>query len=194
MRAIIHMYLSDLKGKVYITEQVTPLYQWLHKRVQSLEGSEFLELAPGEVNREGIRNEDLTGLSFASNSFDRVLSFEVLEHVPDYRKALAEILRCLRPGGKLILSAPFLWNLPETLVRASILESGEVVHHQLPDYHGNPIDPNGSLCYYYFSFDLLDEMREVGFAEVRVHEYWSKGYVYLGMANQTYITAEKPRA
>ncbi len=192
MRAFIHIYLSDLKGRVYITEQVTPLYRWLHARVADLEGSEFLASAPGEVNQEGIRNEDLTSLSFASNSFDRILSFEVLEHVPDFRSALAEILRCLRPAGKLILSAPFLWNLSETLVRASVLESGEIVHHLPPDYHGNPIDPKGSLCYYYFSFDLLDVMRELGFANVLVHEYWSKGYVYLGMANQTYLTAEKP--
>lgn len=193
LRAFIHMYSADLRGEVYITEQVTPLYRWLLKRIGHLHGSEFLRgMMPGEVNQEAIRNEDLTGLSFESNSFDRVLSFEVLEHIPDYRSALAEMLRCLKPRGRLILSAPFIWNLPETLTRASILPSGEIAHHMPPDYHGNPLDPNGSLCYYYFSFDLLDAMREVGFANVRVHEYWSKGYVYLGMANQTYITAEKP--
>ena len=32
-----------------------------------------------------------------------------------------------------------------TLVRASRAPSGEVVHHEKPDYHGNPIDPEGAL-------------------------------------------------
>jgi len=193
MRAFLHLYLSDLKNKqIYVTEQVTPLFDLLKKKLGAVEGSEYLGLAPGQIGEGGIRSEDLTHLSFDRNSLDRILSFEVLEHVPRYEQALTEILRCLRPGGRVILSAPFIWHLPKTLVRASISQNGEIVHHEPPDYHGNPIDANGSLCYYYFSFDLLDLMREIGFADVQITEYWSKDYVYLGTANQTYITALKP--
>lgn len=45
-------------------------------------------------------------LPFADGSFDRVICAEVLEHVPDYRRMLAEIRRVLKPGGVLAVSVP----------------------------------------------------------------------------------------
>jgi len=42
-------------------------------------------------------------LPFADNSFDGVYTMETLVHAPDYRKALSEFLRVLKPGGKLVL-------------------------------------------------------------------------------------------
>jgi SAM-dependent methyltransferase len=50
---------------------------------------------------------DITAIPRASSSFDVVLCTEVLEHVPDPLKALDEFARLLRPGGKLIMTAPF---------------------------------------------------------------------------------------
>lgn len=45
-------------------------------------------------------------LPFPANSFDLILSHEVLEHVHDDRQAVEEIVRTLRPGGRLILFVP----------------------------------------------------------------------------------------
>jgi len=45
-------------------------------------------------------------LPFPSNTFDLVLSHEVLEHVQDDRQAVCEIVRLLRPGGRLVLFVP----------------------------------------------------------------------------------------
>ena len=45
-------------------------------------------------------------LPFTGQSFDLVLSHEVLEHVSDARLTLVEIVRCLRPGGRLVLFCP----------------------------------------------------------------------------------------
>jgi len=45
-------------------------------------------------------------LPFQSNQFDLVLSHEVLEHVQDDRSAVCEIVRALRPGGRLVLFCP----------------------------------------------------------------------------------------
>jgi SAM-dependent methyltransferase len=45
-------------------------------------------------------------LPFPADSFDLVLSHEVLEHVNDDRQAIEEIVRTLKPGGRLVLFAP----------------------------------------------------------------------------------------
>lgn len=52
-------------------------------------------------------------LPFASNSFDTVLCTEVIEHLPQPWTAVAEMARVLKPGGCLILTAPFVHNLHE---------------------------------------------------------------------------------
>lgn len=40
-------------------------------------------------------------------TFDTILSFETIEHVPDDREFLDQMVRLLRPGGTLVLSTPF---------------------------------------------------------------------------------------
>jgi SAM-dependent methyltransferase len=45
-------------------------------------------------------------LPFSRNSFDLILSHEVLEHVSDDRRTLAEITRVLRPGGRTVVFVP----------------------------------------------------------------------------------------
>jgi ubiquinone/menaquinone biosynthesis C-methylase UbiE len=50
---------------------------------------------------------DINAIPAEDGSFDAVLCTEVLEHVPDPIAALKEFSRLLRPGGQLILTAPF---------------------------------------------------------------------------------------
>lgn len=45
-------------------------------------------------------------LPFSGDQFDLILSHEVLEHVQDDRQAIQEIVRTLRPGGRLALFCP----------------------------------------------------------------------------------------
>jgi SAM-dependent methyltransferase len=45
-------------------------------------------------------------LPFPEGSFDLVLSHEVLEHVEDDDHVIAEVMRTLRPGGRLVLLCP----------------------------------------------------------------------------------------
>ena len=45
-------------------------------------------------------------LPYPEKSFDLVLSHEVLEHVADDRQAMIEIVRSLKPGGRLVLFVP----------------------------------------------------------------------------------------
>ncbi len=50
---------------------------------------------------------DITCIPEPDAAFDAILCSEVLEHVPEPTKALDEFARLLKPGGKLILTAPF---------------------------------------------------------------------------------------
>jgi SAM-dependent methyltransferase len=184
MRAALHYLDQSLPngGAVYITEQTTLLYEMLADRYPGAVGSEFVcdGTARGEANAAGLRFEDVTDLSFASASLDAILTFDVLEHVPDYERAIAEFARCLRPGGHLIMTVPFALSSPTTITRARLKPDGSVEHLLPPEIHGDPLSNDGILAYYNFGWDLLDRVREAGFADVAAHFYWSLELAYLG--------------
>ncbi len=52
--------------------------------------------------RASVERADATALPFGPNRFDLVLSAAMLHHVVAWEKALAEAVRVLRPGGRLI--------------------------------------------------------------------------------------------
>jgi SAM-dependent methyltransferase len=54
---------------------------------------------------------DITNIPEQDGSFDAILCSEVLEHIPNPTHALDEFTRLLRPGGILILTAPFGSNV-----------------------------------------------------------------------------------
>ena len=62
-----------------------------------------------------IKNEDATRLSFAGNSFDVIIGNHILEHIPDDAKAMEEMYRVLKPGGRAILQVPYSTKILNTL-------------------------------------------------------------------------------
>lgn len=53
-----------------------------------------------------MRQMDLTALTFADAMFDIIVCIHVLEHIQDELKAIQEIYRALRKGGKALFSVP----------------------------------------------------------------------------------------
>jgi len=49
---------------------------------------------------------DALELPFEGASFDRIIAAEVLEHIPDDRRAIAELVRVLAPGGRIAVTVP----------------------------------------------------------------------------------------
>lgn len=192
-RACLHLFEAvcepTLKDRIYLTETLSPVHEQLASRFPNLVSSEFMSGAvPGslvQTHTAEVRNEDVTRLTFRNRSFDSVLSFDVLEHVPDYHAALKEFHRVLRRGGKLILSVPFSFN-QENVVRAELDAAGEITHFLEPCYHGDPLSDQGVLSYYDFGMELLDEMRHVGFKESTLVYYRSREWGYLG-GNIAYV-------
>ncbi len=66
----------------------------------------------GQADARGVRvvraSIDEPGLPFGSGSFDVVVMSELIEHLVDTDKAVAEAWRLLAPGGSLFLSTPNL--------------------------------------------------------------------------------------
>lgn len=52
---------------------------------------------------------DISSLPFRIQAFDFVFCFQVLEHLPEPKKAMLEMSRVLKPNGKLFLSTPQSW-------------------------------------------------------------------------------------
>ena len=69
-------------------------------------------IAADEITEDqwaGVANGDALDLPFADGSFDRVIISEVLEHIWDDERVLAEVARVLRPGGRLAATVPTRW-------------------------------------------------------------------------------------
>jgi SAM-dependent methyltransferase len=53
-----------------------------------------------------LRIGDATKMDFEDSSFDFVFSYHALEHIPDYRAALYEMRRILKPDGGFLIGTP----------------------------------------------------------------------------------------
>jgi SAM-dependent methyltransferase len=72
-----------------------------------------LEYSPESVYRGCEANffGDAMKLPLADNSIDTILCTEVLEHIPNPEKTIAEFARILRPNGVIITTAPFFFPI-----------------------------------------------------------------------------------
>lgn len=76
-------------------------------------GENLLAEVAKKCNSERVVGSILE-IPFPENTFDFVVSSEVIEHTPDPYKALHEIYRVLKPGGTMVLSTPnkfWYWSL-----------------------------------------------------------------------------------
>ena len=88
-------FLTD-RELVIAMEPKAPFLEEARRRFKLRDG---FELVSGDICSEKI-------LGFSRYRFDTVLCINVLEHLKDDSKALRNIERLLRPGGRLILVSP----------------------------------------------------------------------------------------
>ncbi|MCY7355238.1 MAG: methyltransferase domain-containing protein [Lysobacter sp.] len=174
--AVLFDAIDPQRCTAYLTEQTSHFYLYLGLRLKKLIGSEFIASLQQRLwltvwlARHGrlalVRREDVTALSLATASVDAVVTLDVLEHVYDYRRALAEFARILRPGGVLVITVPFYVDREQSTLLARVDAAGGIGHlQQPPEYHGDPLS-GGVLCFHHFGWDLLGAIRQAGFADV----------------------------
>ena len=174
-------------ARVHATEHATPSGRWLGTGPWAPTTSEFLgDGCAGGTVHGGVRHEDAMALSFADGSFAVQVSCDVLEHVPDHRRALAESARVLSGDGVLVLTVPFAHRAAATVVRA--VRDGDRVRHLLPPvFHADPLRRGGALVYRDFGWDLLDDVRAAGFAAVTILVACCLQRAWLGHPNQCFV-------
>jgi SAM-dependent methyltransferase len=89
---------------------------------------------------------ELTDIPVEDERFDRILFSQVLEHLPDPAAAIAELYRVLKPGGRILCSAPLFY-----------------------EEHQGPYD-----FYRYTRWSLRRLFRQAGFRVTRLS--WLEGY------------------
>ena len=169
-------------ARIFLTEQASRAFVWLRRRHPRCIGSEFMRSWMQRVRftvwlwlrRTFVlpRFEDVTRLRLRDASFDAVLSFDVLEHVPDYRSAIAEFARITCPGGWLIMTVPIDLSASTSIQRARVRGDGTIEHLLEPEYHGDPLGA-GVLCYHGFGWDLLDALRDAGYRKPLIALPWN---------------------
>ncbi len=77
----------------------------LERRLRDRMGSRYVsaDLVPRSAKTVEM---DITDIPSPDESFDYVLCADVMEHVPDDAKALRELYRVLRPGGRALIMTP----------------------------------------------------------------------------------------
>ncbi len=85
-----------------------PYEKYFYPKCKSYIGLEYVKTL------HGLKGVDVMGdsllLPFKSSSFDNVVSFQVMEHVPEPNFFLSEAFRVLKPGGYFFLTTPFMWG------------------------------------------------------------------------------------
>ena len=122
---------------------------------------------------------DIVNIPEADASFDIVLCSEVFEHLPDALKALDEFARLLKPGGTLILTAPFASLVHFAPYHYATGFSRYWYEYHLPTRNFEILElvPNGD----WFSYIKQEMLRLPGMARQYGDRCWPLAYLVTGL-------------
>lgn len=124
---------------------------------------------PVATNDSGTTtNQTLEALTFADDSFDIVITSDVMEHVRLYERAHQELARVIRTGGAYIFTVPHTRAAAEHLIRVATHDPDDPTQDEYllpPEYHGSASagEADGVLSYRVFGTDIDRELAALGF-------------------------------
>ncbi|BAJ28236.1 MULTISPECIES: class I SAM-dependent methyltransferase [Kitasatospora] len=125
-------------------EEIAEVRRWFAAMEQAGE-------APAGASATAMEGDALN-LPFDDDTFDKIIISEVMEHIPDDKGVLAEMVRVLKPGGLLAVTVPRY--LPEKICWALSDEYHEVEGGHIRIYKGD---------------ELVDKVREAGLTPYGSH-------------------------
>ena len=122
---------------------------------------------------------DIVNVPEPDASFDVILCSEVFEHLPDALKVLDEFARLLKPGGKLIVTAPFasLVHFAPHHFATGFSRYWYEWHLPLRNFDIQELTPNGD----WFSYAKQEALRLPGMARRYGDWCWPLAYVVAGV-------------
>lgn len=103
-------------GRGFYEKAVITLFPKVHLTAIDTNNS-YLQQAKANVVSDQVRFLQVNGkkLPFANDSFDRIICSEVLEHIDDDSAVVTEMMRVLKPAGKVVITVPnakypFFWD------------------------------------------------------------------------------------
>lgn len=122
---------------------------------------------------------DIVNIPELDASFDIILCSEVFEHLPDALKALDEFARLLKPGGKLILTAPFasLVHFAPYHYATGFSRYWYEYHLPIRNFEIRELAPNGD----WFSYIKQEMLRLPGMARQYGDRCWPLAYLVTGL-------------
>jgi len=140
---------------------------------------------------DGFRNEDLEDQTFADASFDLVVTQDVMEHVYNPDRVVAEAFRTLKTGGLYLCTFPVrkeqVADWERRLVRN---DDGSVLHTKPVEIHGNPVDDTGSIVTVDYGYELHKAFASWAEFDVRVYRFADAWHGILG-ENTEVIACQK---
>ena len=147
----------------------------------------FTDEAPGSIIK-GCRNENLEQQTFADESFDVVVTLDVMEHVFNPEKVYKEIFRTLKTNGLYIHTFPIYKDRTAPFeVTTATAGDGSIIHLLPPEYHGNPVDDKGSLVTHYYGYDIAREIHQWSGFDVEICRFWDAHHGIMGEFTEVVI-------
>jgi len=147
--------------RILDTDSFSPIAIRL-KRNRNYTRSEYMPAHDfGAEVEERLFNVDLQRICFPNESFDYVMTSDVMEHVPDDQSAHREIHRCLKAGGAYLFTVPYDDAMHANRVLASI-QNGQPVFYEAPHYHGDPLTGQ-IIAYRIYGRQIIEDLSRLGF-------------------------------
>lgn len=136
---------------------------------------EGLQKASWDIRHIDIAS-DITAIPAPDSSFDTILCSEVLEHLPEPTHALDEFARLLKPGGMLVLTAPFASLVHFAPYHYCTGFSRHWYEHHMPlrGFEIKELSPNGD----WFALLRQEITRLGGLERARGNWAWPLAYAY----------------
>lgn len=142
------------------------------------------------ANYLGVKNvqfqkEDVLKTSFPDNYFDVIFCDVLIQHIPNYKAAMSEMKRVLRPGGRIIVSGVNYWN-PHNFYKFLLRINGKKYEYNyeksfkkkelrklFEDFNLEVVGEDG----FYFAYGLF-----------RLKKYYNKFFRFVGGACNRIVT------
>lgn len=138
-----------------------------------------------------MRNEDLEKQTFFDETFDIVVTLDVMEHIFQPPLVYQEVYRTLRAGGLYIHTFPIRkWLVDGATPRAKLNSDGAIQFLvEPPEYHGSPT--GASLVTYDYGYDIARQITEWAPFDVRISRFWDQRHGIIGDYTEV-IVCRKP--